>query len=46
MNHFLVNCISNMCVLSCSVQFSLVTQSCPTLCDPMDGRMLGLPVHH
>ena len=27
-----------------SVQFSLVTQSCPTLCDPMD--TLGFPVHH
>ena len=21
-------------------------QSCPTLCDPMDCRMPGLPVHH
>ena len=29
-----------------SVQFSLVTQSCPTLCDPMDWSMPGLPVHH
>ena len=29
-----------------SVQFSLVTQSCPTLCDPMDRSMPGLPVHH
>ena len=28
-----------------SVQFSSVTQSCPTLCDPMDGSMPGLPVH-
>ena len=26
-------------------QFSLVTQSCPTLCDPMDCNMPGLPVH-
>ena len=25
---------------------SLVTPSCPTLCDPMDCRMPGLPVHH
>ena len=24
----------------------LVTQSCPTLCDPMDCSMPGLPVHH
>ena len=29
-----------------SVQFSLVAQSCPTLCDPMNCSMLGLPVHH
>ena len=29
-----------------SVQFSLVTQSCPTLCDPMNCSMPGLPVHH
>ena len=28
------------------VQFSSVTQSCPTLCNPMDCSMLGLPVHH
>ena len=28
-----------------SVQFSSVTQSCPTLCDPMDGSTPGLPVH-
>ena len=31
--------------LSCSVQFSPVTQSCPTLCDPMDYSTSGLPVH-
>ena len=29
-----------------SVQFSSVAQSCPTLCDPMDCSMPGLPVHH
>ena len=29
-----------------SVQFSSVTQSCPTLCDPMNHSMPGLPVHH
>ena len=28
------------------VQFSLVTQSCPTLCDPMDCSTPGFPVHH
>ena len=25
---------------------SLVTQLCPTLCDPMDCSMPGFPVHH
>ena len=29
-----------------SVQFSLVAQSCPTLCDPMNCSTPGLPVHH
>ena len=28
------------------VQFSSVTQSCLTLCDPMDYSMTGLSVHH
>ena len=28
------------------VQFSLVAQSCLTLCDPMDFSTPGLPVHH
>ena len=28
------------------VKFSSVTQSCPTLCDPMDCSTSGLPVHH
>ena len=27
-------------------QFSSVAQSCPTLCDPMNQSMPGLPVHH
>ena len=27
-------------------QFSSVAQSCPTLCDPMNRSMPGLPVHH
>ena len=35
-HHFIVN----------SVQFSLVAQSCPTLCDPMNRSTPGLPVHH
>ena len=36
---FLNSCIS-------SVQFSSVSQSCPTLCDPMNRSTPGLPVHH
>ena len=31
---------------SCSVHFSSVTQSCLTLCHPMDCSTLGFPVHH
>jgi len=30
----------------CSVQFSSVPQSFPTLCEPMDRSMPGLPVRH
>ena len=29
-----------------SVQFSSVSQSCQTLCDPTDCSMPGFPVHH
>ena len=28
------------------IQFSSVTQSCPTLCDPMNHSTQGFPVHH
>ena len=28
------------------IQFSSVTQSCPTLCHPTDCSTLGFPVHH
>ena len=28
------------------VQFSSVAQSCPTVCDPVNCSMPGLPVHH
>ena len=28
------------------IHFSLVTQSCPNLCDLMNHSMPGLPVHH
>ena len=34
------NCLSQV------IQFSSVAQSCPTLCDPMNCSMPGLPVHH
>ena len=33
-------------VICHSVQFSSVAQSCPTLCDPMNCKTPGLPVHH
>ena len=33
-------------VLKNFLQFSSVAQSCPTLCDPMNCSMSGLPVHH
>ena len=29
-----------------ALQFSTATQSCPTLCNPMDCSTPGLPVHH
>ena len=32
--------------LVASVQFSSVTQLCPTLCNPMNRSTPGLPVHH
>ena len=28
------------------IQFSTVTQSCPTPCNPMNYRTAGIPVHH
>ena len=43
-------CLSSLCLThqhNChwvSVQFSSVPQSCPTLCDPMDGSTPGLPI--
>ena len=44
------NLDSSLCFIqygiSHDVQFSSVTQSCPTLCDPMNHSMPGLPVHH
>ena len=37
---------SMTCESSVLVQFSWVTQSCLTLCDPMDCHTPGLPVHY
>ena len=34
------------CAYLSSVQFSSVTQSCPTLCNPMNRSTPGLPVHY
>ena len=39
-------CSSPLLTCTSSVQFSSVTQSCPTLCNPMDHSTPGLPVHH
>ena len=36
----------NYFLLTFIVQFSSVTQSCPTLCYPMNRSTPGLPVHH
>ena len=40
------SCLRVSSPVTCPVQFSSVTQSCPTLCDPMNRSMPGLPVHH
>ena len=43
-------CAHSICMYTyiciCTVQFSSVAQSCPTLCDPMNRSTPGLPVHH
>ena len=38
------SCLENL--MNSSLQFSSVSQLCPTLCDPMDRSTPGLPVHH
>ena len=38
--------MEGFCPLDLSVQFSSVTQLCPTLCDPMDCSTPGFPDHH
>ena len=46
--HFRMMLILNCSLLLsvCSVQFSSVTQSCPTLCNSMNCSTPGLPVNH
>ena len=44
--YFYLICINLHRYLKFTVQFSSVIQLCPTLCDPMDCSMPGLPVHH
>ena len=50
--HVLIICLKIMLFgiypnkLKTSAQFSSVTQSCLTLCDPMNHSTPGLPVHH
>ena len=39
-------CSQAKCVFLHSVQFSSVSQSCRTLCDPMNHSTPGLPVYH
>ena len=42
-------CILSLCLFNLfakSIQLSLVVQSCPTLCNPMNRSTPGLPVHH
>ena len=38
--------MAKACSRSFSVQFTSVAQLCPTLCNPMDSSMPGLPVHY
>jgi len=45
---WLLGCINSLYIsdISPSSDISSVTQSCPTLCDPMDCSTPGFPVHH
>ena len=46
LNLFVPNLVGSSDLYLCSVQFSSVAQSCPTLCNPMNRSLPGLPVHH
>ena len=41
-----IKCQNKKTIINRSVQFSSVTQSCPTLCGSMDCSKPGFPVHH
>ena len=41
-----LSCHTKLLQLISLHQSSSVAQSCPTLCDPMNSSMPGLPVHH
>ena len=41
-----IDCSKYRIIQFSSVHFSSGTQSCPTLCDPVNHSMPGLPVHH
>ena len=44
--YWMLSFMSSFFTLFSSVQFSSVTQLCPTLCDPMNCSTPGLTVHH
>ena len=48
LSYLLINQFSHLLIqqMFTSVQFSSVAQSCPILCNPMNCRTPGLPVHH
>ena len=46
MMSLLFNMLSRYVIALSSKEFSSVTQSCPSLCDPMNRSMPGFPVHH
>ena len=43
---FMINTVNTLNIEGMSIQFSSVTHLCPNLCDFMDCRTIGLPVHH
>ena len=46
--YFIIGSFLNIsCLVDYMVQFSqFIAQSCPTICDPLNHSMPGLPVHH